>query len=96
METNMMHNPAHPGEVLRDGVFEGTGITVTAFAQRIGVTRLTLSNLLNKKAGVSATMALRLQAALGGSAESWLHMQAAYDLWNAQKKPLPKIERLAA
>jgi addiction module HigA family antidote len=92
----MMHNPAHPGEVLRDGVFEGTGITVTEFAKRIGVSRLTLSNLLNKKAGVSATMALRLQAALGGSAESWLNMQAKYDLWQAQQKPLPPIERLAA
>jgi len=92
----MMYNPAHPGEVLRDGVFDGTGITVTEFAKRIGVTRLALSNLLNKKAGVSAVMALRLQAALGGSAESWLHMQAAYDLWQAQQKPLPKIERLAA
>jgi addiction module HigA family antidote len=90
----MMHNPAHPGEVLRDGVFDGTSITVTDFANRIGVTRLTLSNLLNKRSGVSAMMALRLQAALGGTAESWLHMQANYDLWQAQQKMLPRIERL--
>lgn len=47
----MMHSPAHPGEVLRDGVFDGTSITVTDFANRIGVTRLTLSNLLNKRSG---------------------------------------------
>lgn len=75
-----MFNPPHPGEVLRDGVFNGTGITVTAFAKRIGVTRVTLSNVLNGKNGISADMAVRLAAALGGSAESWLHMQLQYDL----------------
>ena len=55
-----MHNPPHPGEVLRDGVFTGTGITVTDFARRIGVTRVTLSNVLNGKNGVSADMAVRM------------------------------------
>jgi addiction module HigA family antidote len=85
-----MYNPPHPGEVLRDGVFTGTGITVTAFAKRIGVTRVTLSNVLNGKNGVSAEMALRLAAALGGSAESWLHLQAQFDL-AASEKALKKI-----
>ena len=85
-----MHNPPHPGEVLRDGVFTGTGITVTDFARRIGVTRVTLSNVLNGKNGVSADMAVRLTAALGGSAESWLHMQAQYDL-AASEKSLKKV-----
>ena len=85
-----MFNPAHPGEVLRDGVFTGTGITVTAFARRIGVTRVTLSNVLNGKNGVSADMAVRLAAALGGSAESWLHVQAQYDL-AASEKALKKV-----
>lgn len=80
-----MHNPPHPGEVLRDGVFTGTGITVTEFAARIGVTRVALSRVLNSKAGISADMAVRLAAALGGSAESWLHMQANYDLWQSEK-----------
>ena len=92
-----MHNPPHPGEVLRDGVFTGTGITVTDFARRIGVTRVTLSNVLNGKNGVSADMAVRLAAALGGSAESWLHMQAQYDLaaWEkALMKVIAKIEPL--
>lgn len=92
-----MHNPPHPGEVLRDGVFTGTGITVTDFARRIGVTRVTLSNVLNGKNGVSADMAVRLTAALGGSAESWLHMQAQYDLAASEKslkKVLAKIEPL--
>ncbi len=85
-----MYNPPHPGEVLRDGVFTGTGITVTAFARRIGVTRVTLTNMLNGKNGVSADMAVRLAAALGGSAESWLHLQAQYDL-AASEKALKKI-----
>ena len=91
-----MFNPPHPGEVLRDGVFTDTSMTITDFAERLGITRVTLSRILNGKAGVSADMALRLAAALGGTAESWLRMQAAYDLWQAEKKPRPKIERIAA
>ena len=94
-----MHNPPHPGEVLRDGVFTGTGNTVTAFAQRIGVTRVTLSNVLNGKNGVSAELAERPAAALGGSAESWLHMQNQHDLAaseRALKKIVAKIEPLTA
>lgn len=94
-----MHHPPHPGEVLRDGVFTDTGITVTAFARRLGVTRVALSNVLNGKAGISVGMAIRLAAALGGSAESWLHMQANYDLWQAEKqlkREILKIEPLAA
>ena len=89
-----MHNPPHPGEVLRDGVFTGTGISIVSFAARIGVTRVALSRVLNAKAAVSPDMALRLAAALGGGAETWLHMQANYDLWQAQQKPRPSIERL--
>ena len=93
-----MYNPPHPGEVLRDGVFTGTGITVSAFAQRIGVTRVTLSNVLNGRNGISSGMAVRLAAALGGSAESWLHLQAQYDLAaseKALKKVVAKIEPLS-
>src|SRR3972149_4502937 len=89
------HNPPHPGEVLRDGVFTNTGITVTEIAKRLGVTRVALSRVLNGKAGISADMAVRLAAALGGSAESWLHMQANYDLWRAErslKRAVAKIE----
>ena len=80
-----MHNPPHPGEVLQDGVFADTGITVTEFATRLGVTRVALSRVLNGKARISANMAVRLAAALGGSAESWLHMQATHDLWRAER-----------
>ena len=92
-----MHNPPHPGEVLRDGVFTDTGITVTDFAKRIGVTRVALSRVLNGKGGISADMAVRLTAALGGSAESWMHMQADYELWQAEKalkREVAKIELL--
>lgn len=66
-------------------MFTGTGITVTEFAKRIGVTRAALSRVLNGRAGISADMAVRLAAALGDNAESWLHMQANYDLWQAKK-----------
>lgn len=80
-----MHNPPHPGEVLRDGVLADTGLTVTEFAERIGITRVMLSRVLNGKAAISANMAVRLATALGTSAESWLHMQANYDLRQAEK-----------
>jgi antitoxin HigA-1 len=89
---NRMHNPAHPGEVLQDTVL--AEMTVTDFAKRLGVSRVALSRVVNGRAAVSAELAIRLAAALGGSAESWLNMQMAYDLWQAQKKRRPKIQRL--
>lgn len=88
-----MHNPPHPGEVLQDTVMSA-GVTVTDFARRLGVGRVTLSRVLNGHAAVSADMAIRLAAALGGSAESWLQMQAAYDLWKARGMRRPRIEPL--
>jgi addiction module HigA family antidote len=90
-----MHNPPHPGEILQDTVLrKNGGITVTEFAKRLGVSRVALSRVVNGKAAVSAELAIRLAAALRGSAESWLRMQVAYDLWQAQKKRRPKIEPL--
>lgn len=88
------HNPPHPGEVLKDGVIDGVTITVTRLAQQLGVTRAALSRVLNGKAAISPEMALRLADALGGSAESWLHMQADYDLWQARQRPRPTIQRM--
>ena len=88
-----MHNPPHPGEVLKDAVLSA-GVTVTAFARRLDVSRVMLSNIVNGHAAISADMALRLAAALGTSPESWLRMQEAHDLWQAQKKRCPKIEPL--
>jgi antitoxin HigA-1 len=88
-----MHNPPHPGEILQDTILrEDGGITVTEFAKRLGVSRVALSRVVNGKAAVSAELAIRLAAALRGSAESWLRMQLTYDLWHAQKKRRPKIE----
>lgn len=89
-----MHNPAHPGEVLREYLPEG--MTVSSAAERLDVTRQALSALLNGRAGVSVEMALRLSQALGTSPEMWLSMQAAYDLWSAEQKPRPKVKKIAA
>lgn len=89
---NKMNNPPHPGEVLRDTVL--AELSVTDFARRLGVSRVALSRVINGRAAVSAEMAIRLSAALGGSAESWLRMQAAYDLWQASKRRRPKIAPL--
>jgi addiction module HigA family antidote len=90
-----MHNPPHPGEILRDTALRRDGrLSVTEFAKRLGVSRVALSRVVNGRAAVSAELAIRLAAALGGSAESWLRLQVAYYLWQAQKKRRPKIEPL--
>ena len=96
MNMARMHNPPHPGEILQDTVLgaEGGGMTVTEFASRLGVSRVALSRVVNGRAAVSAELAIRLAAALGGSAESWLRMQLAYDLAKAKKKRRPKIQPL--
>jgi addiction module HigA family antidote len=77
-----------------DGVPVGGDLTVTEFAKRLRVSRVALSRVVNGHAAVSAELAIRLAAALGGSAESWLSMQAAYDLWHAAKKRRPKIAKI--
>lgn len=89
-----MHNPPHPGEVLQDTVLAEGRISVSEFARKLGVSRVALSRVVNARAAVSADMALRLAAALGGSAESWLQMQAAYDLWRAAKQRKVKVQPL--
>jgi len=89
-----MHNPPHPGEILQDTVLAEGRITISEFARKLGVSRVALSRVVNGRAAVSADMALRLAAAVGGSAESWLQMQSAYDLWQALKKRRPKIQPL--
>ena len=78
-----MFNPAHPGEVLKDGVMV-EGVTVTGLAKQLGVTRVALSRVLNAHAGISADMAIKLARVFGGSAESWLYMQANFELWQAE------------
>jgi antitoxin HigA-1 len=69
---------------------------VTEFAKHLKVSGVALSRVINGHAGISPQLAIRLALALGGSAESWLNMQVAYDLWQAQRKAAPKIQRLAA
>ena len=92
-----MHDPPHPGEILKDTVLRSAGgLSTTEFAKRIRVSRVTLSRVVNGRAAVTAELAIRMAAALGGSAESWLVMQIAYDLWQAQKKRRPKIEPLVS
>ena len=87
-----MHNPAHPGEVLRDWLPEQ--MTVTEAAKELLVSRVTLSKVLNGKAGITAAMALRLSAWLGTSPDMWLGMQTQWDLWQAKKQPRPNIKPL--
>jgi len=92
-----MFNPPHPGRVLKKTVCrEDGGISVTEFAKQLKVSRVALSRVLNCRAAISAALAIRLEAALGSSAQMWVGMQSDYDLWQARKKRHPKIERLAA
>ncbi len=78
--------PTHPGEVLREDVINPLGLTVTEAAKRLGVTRKTLSELLNCKSALSPEMAVRIGKATKTTPESWLYMQAKLDLWNAEQK----------
>ncbi len=81
-----MHNPPHPGEVLRGLYLEPLMLTITEAAQRIGVSRKNLSALLHGHIGVSPTMAIRLGLATGTTPESWLNKQVVYDLWHAKRQ----------
>jgi addiction module HigA family antidote len=92
----LMYNPPHPGEVLRELCLEPLGLSVTAAAKALGVSRKTLSTLLNGHAGVSPEMAIRLSIAFETSAESWLQQQMHYDLWQAeQHREALHVEKLA-
>lgn len=81
----LMHNPPHPGEVLKKLCIEPLGLTVTDAAKGLGVSRKTLSTILNGKSGISPEMAVRLSIAFNTSSESWLNQQSQYDLWQAEK-----------
>jgi antitoxin HigA-1 len=87
-----MHNPPHPGEVLRDYL---GNLSVTDAASHLGVTRANLSRILNGSAGISAEMALRLSEAMGTSPELWTSMQSQYELWHASRRTRKKVPRLA-
>ncbi len=94
----MMHSPPHPGSILREDVLPALGLSVTEAADQLGVSRVTLSRTVNGNAAISADMALRLEAWLGpengGSADLWLRMQTAYDLWQARQVAKPMLRQV--
>jgi len=82
-----MHNPAHPGEILKDLVIEPFGLSITTAARHIGVSRKTLSKVLNGRGAVTPEMAVRLEMTFGKpSAAHWLRLQNAYDLWHTRQQ----------
>jgi addiction module HigA family antidote len=81
-----MKNPPHPGLSVHLDCLEPLGLSVAEGAKALGVTRQAMNNLVSGKAGISAEMAIRLEKAFGGGAETWLRMQAAYDLVQAEKQ----------
>lgn len=92
-----MHNPPHPGEIIKALCLEPLELTVTDAAKALGVSRKTLSAIVNGRASVTPEMAVRLSMAFGTSAETWMNQQVNYDLWHAEqlRKKL-KVKRLAA
>lgn len=88
-----MHNPPHPGKILRDALGD---MDVTTAAKKLHVSRTTLSRILNGAAGISADMSLRLAAALGTHDSLWYELQMSYDMGQASRRKRPKIERFDA
>ena len=92
-----MYNPPHPGEIIKDFCIESLNLTVTDAAKSFGVTRKTVSALLNGRSGISPEMALRLSKVFGRSPEGWLKLQLQYDLWKAQQGvDLKSLKRIKA
>ena len=95
--TIQMHNPPHPGEILRELCLEPLDLTITEAAAALGVSRKTLSSILNGRAGISPEMALRLSIAFDTTPESWLNQQMQFDLWVARKESANiKVQKLYA
>ena len=80
----LMHNPPHPGEVIKELCLEPLALSITAAADALGVSRKTLSSIINGKSGISPEMAVRLSLAFNTSSESWINQQSQYDLWQAE------------
>ena len=92
-----MHNPPHPGGIIREFCLEPLNLSVTKAAESLGVTRKTFSMLLNGKSGISPEMALRLSKVFGRTPEGWLRLQLQFDLWKAkQNVDIVNLERIAA
>lgn len=95
--TMRMHNPPHPGEIIKSLCLEPLGVTVTQAAEALGVSRKTLSGILNGRAGISPEMAVRLSIAFSTTAESWMNQQTQYDLWHAeQRRKRLRVMKLSA
>lgn len=81
----MMHEPLHPGEIVKDALIEGAGLSITEAAKKLNVSRTALSRLLNGHAGISPEMALRLSKLFNTSIDMWVNIQAQYDVWKISK-----------
>jgi addiction module HigA family antidote len=93
----LMHNPPHPGEVIKELCLEPLNISVTSAAEALGVSRKTLSAIINGRAGISPEMAVRLSIAFNTTSESWLNQQTQFDLWRAeQRRKELRVEKLVA
>lgn len=88
----MMYDPPHPGESIKDLCIEPVGMTISAAAEHLGVSRKHLSAVINGRARITADLATRLAQAFGGGAETWLKMQMAYDLWQTQERGDIQVE----
>jgi len=92
-----MRNPPHPGGIVKRQCLEPLGLSVTTAASHLGVSRQSLSELVNERTGVSVDMAIRLTKAFGSTPETWLGLQMAYDLWRARRRIDDiKVERIEA
>lgn len=90
----MMHNPPHPGGILKDEVLTPLNLSVTEAASRLAMSRVALSRVLNGKAAISPDLAVRLEEAGVSTARAWLSMQANYDLWQARQHRQPAVRAL--
>lgn len=90
----MIHSHPHPGEILKETVFDALDISVTEAARRLALSRVALSRVLNGKGGISPDLALRLEKAGVGTARFWISLQANYDLWRAMQHTQPPVHAL--
>lgn len=90
----MIHEPLHPGVIIKDILIDSTGLTISDAADRLGVTRTTLSRLLNKHAGISPEMALRLSKLLNTSIDMWVNLQSQYDIWSVINHHVASINNI--
>lgn len=91
-----MHNPAHPGEILRDLYLSPMGVTIAQAAEALGVSRKHLSAIINGRASVTPEMAMRLATALSTAPDIWINLQAQHDVWTVTQQPRPKVKPLRA